>query len=44
MIGVIKDYEDNTDDNITIGDILEWVIILLVMFGFIYMANNNSRD
>lgn len=38
MIGVIKDYEDNTDDNITIGDILVWVIVLLFAVGFIYMA------
>lgn len=44
MIGVIKDFEDNTDDNITIDDILALIILLLFVFGLIYMANNNSID
>ena len=44
MIGVIKDFEDNTDDNITIGDILVFVAIVIFTVGLFLNARNIMRD
>tara|TARA_S200000501_G_scaffold318166_1_gene311841 strand:- start:306 stop:437 length:132 start_codon:yes stop_codon:yes gene_type:complete len=43
MIGVIKDYEDIIED-ITIGDILVFVAIVIFTVGLFLNARNIMRD
>jgi hypothetical protein len=43
MIGVVKDYKDNIDEEINIADIIKFILLLLLSVGFIIMFKKTYR-